>query len=54
MLSSDSGPDTEGDQRILKWLLRFATSTLGADFDHFVNEGIVQFGYRDSPDHPPK
>lgn len=27
---------------------QFATSTLGADLDHFVNEGIVQFEYRDS------
>lgn len=28
--------------------LRFATSTLGADLDHFVNEGIIQFEYQDS------
>jgi hypothetical protein len=33
--------------------LRFA-STLGADLDHFVNQSIVQFEYRDSLDNPPR
>jgi hypothetical protein len=28
--------------------LEFATAELGADLDHFVNEGVVQFEYQDS------